>query len=476
MEPVDIRQRFAASPTLGPADITTILRAASGPQASEFEQTVSQLTSQASSDPQAAVRAGIGQFYLGRPKQAVKLLEGTEDGLGLVLSRAGAFDAGPTRRGGRGLRESGQSRVTTASNVRCAGRASCVRMGKFDEAEKLVKSTGSEGGASRAEYSYQMGCILADRGDAFGAIEYFERAVDMDPHHSRGLFSLAVQNSVHGNDDDAIRLYERALSKPPYYLGAMLNLGLLYEDKENYTAAEYCFRQVLRFDPTNERALLYLKDIEATSDMYYDEETLKNQARLEQLLARPVTDFELSVRSRNCLAGMDIETLGDLTQISEQELLSGKNFGETSLVEIRELMESHGLSIGQNLHDKITARADHQSDGPFASGAGDDSAAGRRAEPVGSIAQVHDAAGHHDDRRTHQPHARRTPLGEEFRRDVAERDSSETGGSRPAAAKRLTNEGRSGREAKGQRVRWPATLCSLCSFARSASPSNQRIA
>ena len=37
-----------------------------------------------------------------------------------------------------------------------------------------------------------MGCILFDRGDSYGAIEYFERAVDMDPHDSRALFSLAM--------------------------------------------------------------------------------------------------------------------------------------------------------------------------------------------------------------------------------------------------------------------------------------------
>jgi DNA-directed RNA polymerase subunit alpha len=353
MEPVDIRQRFAGASTLAPADIATVLRAASGPQASEFEQTVTQLTTQAAGDPQAAVRAGIGQFYLGRPKQAVALLDGTEDGLGLFyLGQA----LSTLERHEEAVEAFEKAAKAGHDKIECTlRRAGELRaLGKFDEAEKTVKSTGSEGGASRAEYSYQMGCILADRGDAFGAIEYFERAVDMDPHHSRGLFSLAVQNSVHGNDNDAIRLYERALSKPPYYLGAMLNLGLLYEDKENYPAAEYCFRQVLRFDPTNERALLYLKDIEATGDMYYDEETLKRQARLEHLLARPVTDFELSVRSRNCLAGMEIETLGDLTEISEQELLSGKNFGETSLIEIRELMESHGLTIGEHLHEKIT--------------------------------------------------------------------------------------------------------------------------
>lgn len=352
MEPVDIREKFAASPTLERSEIEDVLRAASGPQAGEFERTVGELTAQAAGDAGAAVRAGIGQFYLGRPQQAVSLLEGTSEGLGLFYLGQALSTLGRHEEAAAAFEQADKAGY---DHIECTlRRAGEVRAtGQLDEAEKIVRSTGSEGGAGRAEYSYQMGCILADRGDTFGAIEYFERAVDMDPHHSRALFSLAVQNSVHGNDDDAIRLYERALSRPPYYLGAMLNLGLLYEDKENYTAAEYCFRQVLRFDPTNERALLYLKDIEATGDMYYDEETLKNQARLEQLLARPVTDFELSVRSRNCLASMNINTLGDLTEVSEQELLSGKNFGETSLVEIRELMASHGLSIGQNLHEKM---------------------------------------------------------------------------------------------------------------------------
>jgi DNA-directed RNA polymerase subunit alpha len=140
------------------------------------------------------------------------------------------------------------------------------------------------------------------------------------------------------------------LSKPPHYQGALLNLGLLYEDSENYGAAAYCFRRILHVDPNHPRANLYLKDIEATSDMYYDEDSLRNEARLAQLLSRPVTDFELSVRSRNCLLGMDIHSLGDLTRISEQELLAGKNFGETSLHEIRDVMSAHSLFIGQNLH------------------------------------------------------------------------------------------------------------------------------
>src|SRR5262249_48919269 len=43
-----------------------------------------------------------------------------------------------------------------------------------------------------------------------------------------------------------------------------------------------------------------------------------------------------------------------LTRITEADLLQGKNFGETSLVEIRELMAAHGLSVGQQLSPSAT--------------------------------------------------------------------------------------------------------------------------
>ena len=51
---------------------------------------------------------------------------------------------------------------------------------------------------------------------------------------------------------------------------------------------------------------------------------------------------------------MGIKALGDLTKVSELELLSSKNFGETSLVEIREMMVNKGLRIGQFVHEKET--------------------------------------------------------------------------------------------------------------------------
>lgn len=227
-------------------------------------------------------------------------------------------------------------------------RAGAVRaLGHIDDAEALLKQAASSGGGTRAEYCYQMGCILADQGDTYGAVEYFERAIDMNANHQRALFWLAGINASRGNDEDAIRLYERALARPPLHMGAVINLGLLYEDTENYSAAAFCFKRVLDVYPDHQRAMLYLKDIESAHDMYYDEETLRNQARLKQILEIPVTDFELSVRSRNCLQKMGVRNLGDLTRLSEQDLLGGKNFGETSLREIKEMLDSKGLHLGQ---------------------------------------------------------------------------------------------------------------------------------
>jgi DNA-directed RNA polymerase subunit alpha len=61
------------------------------------------------------------------------------------------------------------------------------------------------------------------------------------------------------------------------------------------------------------------------------------------------------VRSRNCLKKMNINTLGDLLRTSESELLAFKNFGETSLREIRVILEAKSLQLGIGLEDKQLA-------------------------------------------------------------------------------------------------------------------------
>jgi DNA-directed RNA polymerase subunit alpha len=90
-----------------------------------------------------------------------------------------------------------------------------------------------------------------------------------------------------------------------------------------------------------------MKDASASGNVFYDEDNARQTERMGQLLSISVNDFELSVRSRNCLQKMGVETLGDLVRTTEQQLLASKNFGETSLVEIREMLSFKGLSLGQ---------------------------------------------------------------------------------------------------------------------------------
>jgi DNA-directed RNA polymerase subunit alpha len=115
--------------------------------------------------------------------------------------------------------------------------------------------------------------------------------------------------------------------------------------------AQACLTRVLLANPNHPRARLFYKDVDASKTMYYDEDHAKRLARRNALLETPVTDFELSVRARNCLKKMNIRTLGDLVRTTEAGLLSYKNFGETSLKEIKDMLSAKGLRLGQALEE-----------------------------------------------------------------------------------------------------------------------------
>jgi DNA-directed RNA polymerase subunit alpha len=74
--------------------------------------------------------------------------------------------------------------------------------------------------------------------------------------------------------------------------------------------------------------------------------------RLQDLFSRPIEDLaELSVRSRNSLQKENIQTLGDLVQRSEDEMLAIENFGKKSLKEISDFLDEHGLRFGMQLEE-----------------------------------------------------------------------------------------------------------------------------
>jgi DNA-directed RNA polymerase subunit alpha len=94
-----------------------------------------------------------------------------------------------------------------------------------------------------------------------------------------------------------------------------------------------------------------MADVLASFDMEVDDISEKDLTKRSAILDTPVTDFELSVRARNCLKKMNIRSLGDLLRITESELLGYKNFGETSLHEIKSMLSSRGLRLGQGLDE-----------------------------------------------------------------------------------------------------------------------------
>ena len=68
--------------------------------------------------------------------------------------------------------------------------------------------------------------------------------------------------------------------------------------------------------------------------------------KLSEVLSRSVEELELSVRSYNCLKNANIQSISDLVQKTESEMLRTKNFGRKSLNEIRDILGGLGLSLG----------------------------------------------------------------------------------------------------------------------------------
>lgn len=249
--------------------------------------------------------------------------------------------------------ERAESRGWDAFDVQMRIAALHVRDGQLDAARRLLKSHAA--GKDRADWHYVDGLVHDADGDHAGAIEAFDRALALAPDDARILFRCAYLCDLYGDDERAIELYEALSLQPAAHVHALMNLAVIYEDAGEYERALSCLRRVLAVNPNHVRARLFLKDVESSVGMVIDEDHQKRSDSQSKLRDTPISEFELSVRSRNCLKKMNINTLGDLLRITEAELLAYKNFGETSLNEIKALLASRNLKLGQSLDGYETA-------------------------------------------------------------------------------------------------------------------------
>jgi DNA-directed RNA polymerase subunit alpha len=354
MTEFDFKDIVLSNNSFGPKEIAFIIRRISD----DFSQfaTLRDLTMQLESDenrtPAATVRLGVCLYLLGRYTLAVNTLKNADGGalayfyMGKSYLSLGQYDDSIN------AYESAQKAGYDADLCKLAV-AEAKRLKGNAEASIEILDNMFGPIEQTAEYLYQRGATVAAIGNnPAEVVALYQRAVESDERHAGALFGLALENDRRGNDEKALDLYQRAVACFPSHVGALLNLGLLYEDYEQYDRAKRCYDRILDEYPTHDRARLYRKDSLASMDEHYDHSHERQMEQMAQILKTPVAQFELSVRSRNCLQKMGLITIGDLTRVSEQELLGSKNFGETSLVEIREILSHKGLSIGQFAHEK----------------------------------------------------------------------------------------------------------------------------
>ena len=310
-----------------------------------------QLHSWAKQEPETSLQAGMAWWILGDHDRALKAFEAHPDATGVKALR--------------GLSLAGKSRAKEAlellthpatpdeGKAKAVALATLVGQGGIDKSEiqALLDNPGSLAGSPILDF---LTGLLHERSLEIDlAVDAYLRCHDRDPNFRENLFRLARLLELKGSDEEALELYENYCKLGPANVAVLMNLGILYEDMGEWRNAELCFNEAVKLDPNNQRALLYLEDTMASMVMHYDEDQERREDKRNAILRMPVTDFELSVRSRNCLAKMGIQTLGDLVRKTEVELLSYKNFGETSLFEIQEILTSKNLRLGMDPNELL---------------------------------------------------------------------------------------------------------------------------
>jgi len=312
---------------------------------------------QGKSAPKDLLRVGVGLYILRRHSEAADTLKNASDCQEKYLIRAHALCQ--ARQYDDAIESLQRSLDFQADKLAVALEKVAVwrTARNLEAAHKELEGCGNYENVS-AEYHYQWARLLEIQGQGDAAVANYEKSLELASDYDKALFGLALRHDLMGDDELAIDCYNEIIGKERCPVNALLNLAVLYEDRGDYDKASQCVGSVLQAFPNHARAILFYKDIESSKTMFFDEEREKNRSRKNQILETPISDFELSVRSRNCLKKMNITTLGDLLNISEPELLSYKNFGETSLREIKVILESKNLTLGMALEDKQYASAD----------------------------------------------------------------------------------------------------------------------
>ena len=163
--------------------------------------------------------------------------------------------------------------------------------------------------------------------------------------HHAALFCPEIGNAANVEAvrkfPDRLRAY---LAVNPHYPDALAaDLAAFDEHRDVFVGLKLLasYHQVPWDAPAYKPAWKFAEERQVPEPFQVEELSADEQA----LLARPIAELNLSVRARKCMIRLGINTFGDLLQRTGDDLLECKNFGVTSLNEVREKLAVRGLKL-----------------------------------------------------------------------------------------------------------------------------------
>ena len=267
--------------------------------------------------PAGKTKMGVCQFLLGKFKDALETLQ-SADGSAMAFFLPGALSVRAwSYEDAIGVY--GQAQTSGYNEDQCKiGIAEAHRYaGRIEEALAILDNIFGPA-EQTADYMYQRAATVAAVGGRMEEAIALATNGPCKPTKTTPARCSAWHSKTiaWATTKSALNLYERAAKAiSDRNWSALINLGLIYEDNGQLRqSADVLQAHSGLLHPDHPQTLLYMKDASATGNMLYDEEAQRRNDRLAQTLNMPVTNFELSVRSRNCLQKMGIDTIGDLTR------------------------------------------------------------------------------------------------------------------------------------------------------------------
>ena len=214
------------------------------------------------------LKLGVTHFFLGHLDKAIEHLTNADGPLasfflGRAYAQRSEFE--------QALKafETAEKSGYAAQQVQLQRAGVLRQQGQLGEARTILSKI-KDMAAHNAEYHHQEGALAEAEGDKIRSSKAYERSVELDPSHTgiRSFVSVFL-NDLCGNDDDAISYYEKCLKYPPVGKGVLYNLGVLYEDNNQFDKAAECYKRLRKADHHDERAKLFVKDAEAAQTMFY---------------------------------------------------------------------------------------------------------------------------------------------------------------------------------------------------------------